>query len=340
MKIYIMFLLLLVTSAITAVAFDPEIHSTIMLDAKFFGGEEANHGDANTTNKFAIRKAAFSIEGQLQDNMKYALEGGIATCVSNNSGNTFQLMDASLMYELYPNINVGLQKGHIMRSFSSTTECANRLAMEKPIFEQEKVYAGCHLMGFVADGYFELGEISGIEAEIAVLNGNNDHLDQAHYYNLGVRYDSPLTGLSVLGSVSRTKEEYWKDQVKTHKEGYRAVAGVNYQAHNIWTTFEYFTGRGFSGNPDQIMNSWYAQAGYEISVGIKHIHAIVPYVMLESWEKDKDVEDTTYRYIEPGVTLKVSSSTKLKCAYREEIMQPDGEIEAPTSFIIRLQSGF
>ena len=335
MKPCMLIIAIMLVGAAWAVSFTPEVHSVIMLDAHFYSGEAANDGVYDTTNRYQVRKAAFSLEGTLQDNIRYAMEAGVATCVG--SGDQLRLMDASLLYRLTPNISVGVQQGHILRGFSAITECPARLGLEKPVFAT--AFGACHPLGAIVEGYFELDGNMGLQAELALLNGVNGTLDGEHEYNIGLIFETPLPGLSVGGSYDHVARQYYDEQFSQYSEdGYRAVAGVNYQNHGLWVTGEYYTGESFERD-DQTMDAWYAQAGYDIATGWQPLPTVQPYAGVESWDKDTDTE-ALYQYVEAGLNLKLSAWTKLRCAYRTLIETPDGVTEEPSGVTIRLQTGF
>ncbi|MCD4829881.1 MAG: hypothetical protein K8R90_10675 [Candidatus Cloacimonetes bacterium] len=315
----------------------PSVHSTIMLDAKFYSGDTANDGSYDRDNRFQVRKAALAFEGVLTDRVDYALEVGTSTCVGIGGG--VKLMEAVVMYALADNFHIGLQQGHILRGMAATTECAARLTMEKPAFL--KTFGSCHPLGFVANNYIELGERMGLEAELAILNGVNGTLQGEHDYNLGIIFDTPVEGLSVAGVYNHTAQSYFDDNYEEYSEdGYRAGGGLNYLAHGIWVTGEYFTGKGFESD-DQEMNAWYAQGGYEFSTGLERLPAVQPYICYESWDRDSENDsDAQFSYIEAGLNLRLSANTIIKSAYRTPHDTPDSAVEEPASFIVRLQTGF
>lgn len=315
----------------------PVVHPSIMLDAKFYSGDAANNGNYNTTNRYQVRKAALAFEGTLDKNISYDLEFGTSTC--SGSGVQFQLMDAGIFYHVNENLKVGLQQGHILRGFSASTECTARMTMEKPVFAT--TFGTCHPTGLVINNYFPMGEIAGLEAEAALMNGTNSTLDGEHDYNLGTILHTPVEGLAFTAVYNHTSHHYFDSNYnEVSKDGYRAIGGIQYENHGIKTTAEYFTGKGFS-NHNQKMNAAYLEAGYTIPIAMQSLTAIQPYVLYEYWDKDADTDyDSEFDYISAGVNFSLSAATKIKIQYSQPSSTPHGLIETPSSFVARLQIAY
>lgn len=316
----------------------PEFHSVIMLDARFFSGENNNNGNYNNANRFQVRKASLAFEGLITDRVEYDLEIGLSGCTSGSGGDQIKLMDVAVMYEFMDDFKFGIKQGHIINGYASLTGCSSRLTLEKP--EAVKSFGSCNAFGFVINKYTPIGDIMALEAELAILNGTKGTLNGEGQYNFGLIFDTFIQGLSLLGSYNYTQNIYYDSSYEEYTEdGYRFVAGANYQNNNIWLTAEYYTGEGFV-NDDQQMNTWYAQAGYDFRIGWEFLNSVQPYARYEFWDKDVDAKiKNDYKVIETGINFKLTPYTALRCAYRSV----DASIknsQDPNSFIVRLQTVF
>ncbi|PID27637.1 MAG: hypothetical protein CSB55_08160 [Candidatus Cloacimonadota bacterium] len=317
----------------------PSIHTSIMLDSKFYSGNQANKGNYDNDNRFQVRKAAVEIEGEINEYLEYTFEFGLSTCIGK--GAELKVMDAGIAYNLNENISFGLQQGHVLRGFASITDCRERLTIEKPIFQ--KTFGTCHPTGFVADAFFELSEYSDIEIELALLNGTNGTLTKEHDYNIGAIYNTPLPGLGFSGSYTMTNSlNYYDENYQQYDDrGYRANFGIRYEPADFHFSTEYYLGEGFQKS-DQEMEAYYVQSGYAIQINHARLQYIEPYVMYEFWNKDKGSDvDSEYGYVNCGLVASLSEAVKLKFNYQEEIKHPGNGAVAhtPSSFIMRLQFG-
>ena len=331
--VIVIFLIFLSLQLLIAEIKMPMIHTSIMLDAKFYGGDANNNGVYDNTNRFQVRKAAMEVEGKLEKNIDYSFEFGVSTCVG--AGTQLKLMDASIFYHLSNFTRIGVQQGHVMRSFAGITECSARMTMEKPVFY--KTFATCHPTGLVIHHLQEIGEVTAIEVEAALMNGTNETLYGEHDYNFGTIFYTPLEGLAFTGVYNHVARNYFGQNYNTYsKDGYRSFLGVKYENYNISATGEYYLGKGFDTD-DKEMEAWYAQAGY--SINMNKINYIQPYIMYEFWDKDSNWDETEYKYVNFGINVGLSATTKLKFAYGQISDIPDG-IEQPNSFVSRLQITF
>ncbi len=313
----------------------PEIHFDILLDAKFYSGESANEDTYDTTNRYQIRKAAFAAEGELTDHIEYAFEAGIATCIGG--GDQLRLMEAELMYELYDGIRLGLKQGHVLKGFAAVTECSGQLSMEKPAFMS--TFGDCHPQGAVLSGQFDFGYNMALNAELSVMNGPNGTLNNEYDCNAGIIFALPLKGLSIAEYYNRISRQYYNENyVRYSKIGYRAGSGIEYRNYNVWASFEYFTGEGFARD-DQKNVAWYAQCGYDVHLGLDRLKSVQPFVRYESWDRDVDADEKqVYNYLEMGVNLFISENTLLRGSFRTNQECPNGVVEDPDSYVIRMQT--
>ena len=331
-------LIILLVQAIVLTAIEkPKMHSSIMLDAKFYSGSDSNSGLYDTTNRYQIRKAALEFEGKITDYLEYGIEFGVSTC--SGGGVDLKLMEAALDYEIGNGFKAGLRQGHVFRGFAGSTECSDRLTLEKPIFY--KTFATCHPTGFVLSYDSELPENSAIEIEAGLMNGPNGTLDGEHDYNFGTIISSPVEGLSLTMNYNHTANNYYNnDGTQFSDDGYRAIAGLKYDCYNFLATGEYYTGKGFSLS-DQEMNAAYFQAGYVIQTDMERLNAVTPYFQYEYWDKNSDSdEESEYSYISGGLLFNLDSHTKLRFDYCTETDKPESATQIPDSFNIRLQLVF
>lgn len=333
----IIILMIIAVSGLIYAAELPNIHATIMLDSKFYSGDNDNQGNYNSDNRIQVRKAALNFSGLLEEKIRYAIEMGVSTCTG--SGDTFRLMEAEIFYNAFDNFQFGIKQGHIMRGFSFYTECSQRLTMEKPYFQ--KTFAACHPMGLVGEGYVSLPSEFGLQYEAGLLNGVNGTFNKEHDYNLGLMLSTPVPGIMLAGSYSMTAQQYFDENYQKYSEdGHRFGSGIEFHNSNIWLTAEYYAGKGFSYD-DQEMTAYYAQAGYKVDIPLKNIEAVEPWTKFEVWDKDADNnEESEYTYFDAGVNIYLTPSTRLKAAYATITDQPDDAAKAPDSFIIRLQTEF
>lgn len=336
MKLLTMITLVLILQ-MTLFAELPNIHSSIVLDAKFYSGGNSNTGSYDTSNRIQIRKAALEFTGTLDKKIDYALEFGLSTC--SGSGLQLKLMDASIFYNLNENIKAGLLQGHILRGFVGKTECSERITLEKPAFF--KTFAVCHPTGFVINTNFDLGETAGLETELALMNGVNGTFDGEHDYNLGLIFYTPLSGLAISADYNHTEKGFYDENYQLYSEtGYRSIFGMKYDNYNLQATGEYLMGKGFTYD-DQEMTAYYLQAGYAFPIQCNFLNYIQPYAMYEFWDKNSAEDDESeYTYINAGLNLGLTESTRLRFNYMKPQDKPDSAAEEAEIFVVRLQTDF
>ena len=338
-KIYILFILVALIRFVFADSNLPEIHSAIMLDAKFYSSDNNNEGMYNTDNRFQIRKAVFGLEGLYDEHIEYAFELGLSTC--SGSGMQVQVMDAGLLYLVTDDFKLGIQQGHILFGFAGKTECSARLSLEKSDFV--KTFGECHPLGFVMNKYTEIGYNMGVEAEFAVLNGKSSTFNGDARYNFGLIFETPLQGLALTGVYNFGEDVYYdadNSYLEFKKETNRIIAGIEYRNHNLWLTGEMFKGKGFT-TYKQEMNAWYAQLGYDFKTDFDRLASIQPYVKYEFWDKNYDspIKDEI-SMVESGINFKLSANTMVRCAYQKNKVESDNSEKSPNALIVRLQTTF
>jgi hypothetical protein len=332
MKPLLIALIMLFTTALFAQIESPQTHISIMLDGKVYEGDRANDGGYDYANRFQLRKAELGFEGSFNDRIEYSVALGMCTC--SGSSSSVDIMEAEIMYSVLPQFQLGIAKGHVNRGFAALTECGARLASEKPNFT--KTFGTCHPMGFVADYQLEFGSNASLETEIAYMNGTNDTMNKEHDINFGFMLLPPITGLSVSGLYNHTNRKYYDSEFNPYyKVGQRYGCGLEYIAHSVWLTGEYQRGKGFD-RPEQKMQAWYAQLGYEVKTKLATLPAIQPYALVETWNKDIE-SSLTYRFIETGITLKTSGYTQIRLAYKSNIETPLSNAKEPDLYLLRLQ---
>ncbi len=334
-KLFIMFTILFVVGNIYSYQLEmPKIHAGIMLDSKFYSGDHANSGDYNTTNRYQVRKAAFEVYGRLDEQISYSIEAGISTCVG--AGTNLKLMNAVIEYEWNENITLALQQGHVLRGFSGVTECSDRIPLERPVFYTSMTT--CHPTGFVANFYYDLPANTSIEFEAGLMNGTTETLDGEHDFNFGAIYTSPIPGLSVTGVYNHTSANYYIDGKNQSKDGNRIIAGLKYELDNLSLSGEYYTGEGFD-TYDREYDAYYLLAAYRIDTNFtSKISYIQPYARYTFWDKAaEDDIDNQYTFLDLGINISLSSTTKLKLGYQKNLDQPEEFKESPSCLMARLQ---
>jgi hypothetical protein len=329
---------MLLQAALLVAIEPPNLHSAIMLDAKFYTEGNSNSGSYDSSNRFQVRKAAVELEGDLDEKIEYSVEFGVSTCTG--TGINLKLMDASIMYRLNENFGLGFKQGHVLRGFASSTECTDRLTMEKPLFLP--TFATCHPTGIVAEYYHEFGASSSLITEIALMNGANGTLDGEHDYNLGAIYHTPLDGLAFAGSYNLTAANYYDPltAMSYSEDGYRSLLGINYDNYNISATAEYMMGKGFSNDKTEMIAA-YAQAAYAIPINLGQVRYIQPLVLFEYWDKDSATDaDSEYSYLNAGLNISIGDHSKLKFNYKMPQQKAAGTPEQESSLIARLQMSF
>ncbi len=332
-KLLTIFLLILSISMIFAIE-KPNIHASIMLDAKYYDGESANKGFYDTSNRFQVRKAAVNLDGNLAKYMNYELEFGISTC--QGAGIDFKLMDATLEYELPLNTVIAVQQGHILRGIAGVTECSDRMTMEKPVFFTSLF--NCHPTGILVKTIQELGAESELEVEAAFMNGGNSTMDDEWDYNYGMTYRTPVTGLAITGVYNHIGRKYYNTLGQNYsRAGYRAIGGLEYINYNLAATGEYYKAKGYLTKDNEI-EAWYMMLGYALKVNSDRLKAIQPYAMYEYWDKEAENDiDSEYTYLNIGLNFSLNKYTKLRFAYKTELENPSGVTNTPDSAIMRLQ---
>ncbi len=312
----------------------PNIHTSVMLDALHYDGDNANQGAYDTANRVQIRKAELGLEGALAEYMNYEIAFGVSTC--QGGGIDFKLMEAVLEYELPYNIIVAIQQGHVLRGIAGSTECSDRMTLEKPIFHTSLF--NCHPTGIVVRTVQELGMESEVEFEAAFMNGGNQTMSDEWDFNYGLIYRTPLQGLSVALDYNHVGRIYYDNlgQIYT-RAGSRMIGGLSYEDYNITVAGEYFAVKGYTTEEDE-MSAYYAMLGYSFPVDSDRIKAIQPYAMYEYWDKDSANDtESEYTYLNAGFNLTLNKYTKLRFGYQTELDKPDGAEEKPDSATLRLQ---
>ncbi len=339
MKKLICLMLILSASILKAEEFKmmPKFHVGIMVDNKYYFGDNANSGNYETTDRFQIRKAAIGITGDLKNDFSYEMEIGISTCIGTTD--QVKLMEAGISWSGLDFLTLSLQKGHVNRGFASLVECSTRMVMEKSEFI--KSFGTCHPIGFIAEGHFEFGKNMAIEPHLAIANGINETLDDEKDFILGTIFRTPIEGLSLIGTYNLFEKKYFDQNFEEYaKEGYRIFTGIDYQAHNISFTGEYYTGEGFERD-DQVMNAYYLQAGYTFITNLEILKSVQPYGKYDYWDRDADSdEDAEFTNLEAGINFNLNSYARFRLAYNKELSKPESQPEKPDNIVIRLQADF
>ncbi len=338
----------------------PEIHGKVALQSEFYAGGEIKPGDVfyqdETEEKFSVREVTLEFKGELHKNIEYGIEVGSVTCPMNPGGN-FQIMEAMVLYKIIDWMKVGYMKGHILRGFEMQEECTGLLTAEKPYFTKMLLSGVCHPTGAVLEVDYDFSDISGIETQFAILN-QNASLEKVYDMNLGAVYLTPLQGLSIGGYYNPINLKLFNpDWTQSTRFGYRTGAGLDYDCYNIVFRGEYYTGKAFNVNTNNLgvepkdleMEAYYIQAGYRFNTGWNNILYVQPYIQYQYWDRASNVDMwLKYKYIVGGITIGLGENTKLKINYETPYSTPDYEPnilfdnppDIANRLIVRLQTGF
>ncbi|MCK4421580.1 hypothetical protein KAW48_07260 [candidate division WOR-3 bacterium] len=322
----------------------PDVHTSLAVQSElYFGEDDTILGYLAPDSKFIVRYAAIEIEGELGEYVEYNLEIGSASCAGPGIG--IIRMEASVFFKPFDFLKAGIMQGHIMRGFELHQECMDVLTAEKPRFF--RAFAPCHPTGAVIDIDYDFTETMGISAELAYLNGQQKGtLGEEHDMNLGLIFRTPILGLSVGGFYSDIEQdfEYDGEPDKASRNG----LGFNYDAFNVHLRGEYYVGKGFySSYPDVSsedleMRAYFVDIGYKWETGNRVIPYIQPYVMYQSWDKARNVEENhKYTYLTAGLTLGLGSpNAKLRVDYEIPVDSPPDTYNEANRLILRFQGDY
>ncbi|MBI9032215.1 hypothetical protein JEZ13_09480 [bacterium] len=332
-KLVLLLTLISCFAAVNAQVEMPQVHAGIMLDLNTYRGEGANIGSYNTSNRFQVRKAAITVNGRVGENVDYAIETGICSCVGGGTG--LQLLEAEIDYHLNENISLGIKQGHVLRGFAGTTECLARIPMERPVFSLSMT--NCHPTGFVANFQYNLPYNADIEFETAFMNGDTS-LDGEKDYNFGTIINTPISGLAVTGVYNLVEKKYYLDGGMKSKDGYRAIGGLKYDFHDFNITAEYYTGKGFQ-TKDTENDAYYILGSYRINTNFfNRIEYLQPYARYSFWDKAAESNaGKEYDYLDLGLVISLDAHTKLKFNYTDPMSIPSDKLDEPATFTARIQ---
>ena len=345
-------LLLLTAAPLTAADYVmPEIRTSVVLD--FIDIEDDGLTTETTfhpaTDRFFVREASLELTGCHDDLVDYVVKGGTAACQGNTQ---FQLLEAGVMVRLGANARVGFEKSHVLRGFINYEECIDQLAAEKPNFAS--VLSPCHPTGFKADWRGEAERWRWF-AQLALLNGSSDSLEDEHDYNLGLHLEPPVPGLTLSGYVNDVEflTGEWDDDFNAlSADGSRWGVGARWEDRGLHLQAERIEARGFptsiigpadAGNDDHYadhhMLCAYAEAGLSLDVGGDRISAVVPYLRYQYWDRDTDAEsDEVCEYLTVGTILKLADEyADIRLEYENPIHTADSEGAEAARFIARFQ---
>ncbi len=339
---------------------NPVLDANVTMQVQHFNGEsfEAFSGYASgPTSKYSLRHASLGVSGCLANRVHYEFRAGSATCLA---GGAFTLMDASVLYEVVPGIQVGFKKGEILRGFEFYDECVDVLTAEKPRFAN--VFAPCHPQGAVFELQREFSTGYELLMQAAYLDGSGEDLDEEHELNLGIQLRTPVSGITVGGFFTAIRRRYGPglDNEMVQDAGLRWGLGTDCRPGNLVLRAEYYGLKGnynnpYSGtlyreandpgsyieSPDLKMQAWYAEVGYRVATGISALSCITPYLRFQSWDKGTNAAgDHEFSYYTAGLLLSLDSrgDTLLRIDYEDSVSTPAGQAEDASLLIVRLQA--
>jgi hypothetical protein len=293
----------------------PEIHTTIVLQAESYFGDDVVVQDSswqgtfeNTLykipdSKFVIRDATIEVIGKFGKRIEYNMEFGMLTCPFSGEATGFSLHEAGVFYRPFEWIRIGLMKGHIMRGFEIYQCCTEVLTVERP--HSGAAFIGqCHATGAVVEADYDISESMGFSTQLALLNSfSGESFDKEYDRNIGVIFRTPLAGVSIGGYYNDIKQDLGKIDPVTDEPIYekssRMGIGAEFDLYNIFVRGEYYTGKGFAEStvPDTTktkknlkMSAFYVEGAYKFKTNWDIIPYIQPYFMYQSWNKASNVD--------------------------------------------------
>lgn len=312
----------------------PDVHVSIMLDGIYFSDTEEQNTEKN---RYEVREAAIELEGYVSEKVSYNIEAGSATCAAASSG--FNLLSAGLTYEFNDNISLSFKQGHLLRGFAGSTDCVDRIAMERPKFFTN--YAQCHPTGLVANMNYDLPMDSDIEFEMAFMNGVKNSFDGEHDYNFATIYNTPIAGLAITGVVNHVGYEHFNNSSNKFedKNSVRYITGLKYNINGFEICGEFYTGKGWNGDDDLRYDAYYAIASQRIDLDFtEQLQYFQPYVRYECANPKANLDlDTEETYIDLGFILSLDKTTKLKMNWYKNLEKAEGQLNIPTEMTARIQ---
>ena len=337
----------------------PSVHLELVLQAEsFFNGDSTYFAGMErfAENGYTIREAKVIVEGSYQQLMEYNLEIGSAACTDGG----FMVMEAGILLSPHPYWKAGITKGHVLRGFEMYHECVHLLTAEKPVFA--KKYSPCHPLGVTIEFEDDFGKYSGLLAQLVIAEGSGGTLQDECDINMGVHYRTPLQGLTLAGSYTFLKwnapysrkdsvpdlngvrdsyEYFWVEEKEVYN-GYRAIAGIDFNTHHIQARSEVYLGKGFkdlldipyyadqwadSSNiakttkapfEDLKMAAFLIQAGYTIPTQLGQISSLQPYIQYQWWDQATHLEgDYQSAFLTFGMNFVIGpGNAKLRIDYQ------------------------
>ena len=335
----------------------PELQASVVLDA--ISIEDDRTTSATTfypaTDRFYVREASLEVTGRYGDRLSYEITAGTAACQGTAQ---FQLLEAGVLYDLAPALQVGFTKGHVVRGFAMYEECIEQLAAEKPVFNG--VLSPCHPTGFVAEWQADLGSDWSAFTQLAALNGSAGTLEHESDLNLGTIVQTPLSPLAVSLYANRIEfltgdYDQWGQQ--TSADGNRWGAGCRWHEGPLQAQVEHYWACGFPAQvigpasnlltdqerldhfADWKMRAWYAQLGLAVATGWQSLPDILPYVRFQSWNRDVSGSgDSVAEYLTLGVVSALAGDkASLRFEYERQMTTPAGSQEEADRLIARIQ---
>ena len=335
----------------------PELQASVVLDA--ISIEDDRTTSATTffpaTDRFYVREASLEVTGRYGDRLSYEITAGTAACQGTAQ---FQLLEAGVLYDLAPSLQVGFAKGHVVRGFAMYEECVEQLVAEKAVFSG--VLSPCHPTGFVAEWQADLGADWRAFTQLAALNGSAGSLERESDLNVGTIVQTPLAPLALSLYANRIEfltGDYDPFGQQTSADGNRWGAGCRWREGPIQAQIEHYWASGFPAQvigpvsnqltdqerldyfADWKMRAWYAQLGIALATGWESLPDILPYVRFQSWNRDvSGPGNAVAEYLTLGVVSALAGDkASFRIDYERQMTTPEGSQEEADRLIARLQ---
>lgn len=326
----------------------PEVHGYVALDGKwYFGEDDPDQGFQVPDNQIVLRQASVEVIGNLGAYFHYNAEVGALTCPGGYTGPQARLLEAGVFFTPFNSLTIGLSKGHFLKGFELRDECLNVLTLEKPRFAP--TFATCHPIGLVIGLDHNFTENTGLEVELAFLNGPSGTIDEEYDANIGLIFRTPLPGLSVGGYFNPIKTDFELDG--SAETGQRYGFGASYNYWGILAQGEYYFLEGAYSNYAEVtseelkMRAFYVQGGYRIDLPMWEYAFVFPLVMYQHWDQGQNVDgDQVYSYATVGATLGFQPyedyRAEVKLGYELPVSEPEGTYEQEKRFVARFMVSF
>ena len=306
----------------------------------YYGDEDLENGFVLPDDENLVRKAAISINGTHGKYIFFEVELGSERCPSSSSDNV-RVLEAKILFKPIENAYMGFSRGHILRGYHFSHDCTDLLTAEK--VRWSSATAACHPTGVVAGYHMDFSKQSGLDFELSYNNGMNSNTVEDEFdFNIGVNYQSPIKGLSLMGFYTKMDTDFDLDQ--TMDNGKRIGLGARFDDGKFTLGSEYYFIDGAASPFDEKtsselqMRAFYIETAYRFTFD-KIISYVQPYVRYQSWDRGYNVSwDSNYEYMDFGMNVGIGGyDASFRAEYQTRIGEPDYSIDEEDKLILRLQ---